>query len=284
MRTRDSAGLALAPVFLRLGLAVVFVWAGLGKFMATMEVEGEQAAILANYGVIPNPHGPRAAPMPEARPESPGTDAPAEDGAPAPGSDGQAAGRGASSVRLVGLQDQPTVWAGAADFPEPVTVKRWAGLLLGLHTAVHPGLSADDSAALMPLWPDFDPSTDYDPWPKYAALAVSLTELVGGILLAVGLLTRLSALGIAGVMVGAMWLTVIGPAVQSGDTMLGVLPRHDAFDGEAWMTPLWQFSLFCMAVALFFAGPGTMSLDRLLLGGPPKPAPPKPAQAPPAKK
>lgn len=84
-------------------------------------------------------------------------------------------------------------------------------------------------------------------------------------------------------MVGAMWLTVIGPAVQSGDTMLGVLPRHDAFDGEAWMTPLWQLSLFCMAVVLFFAGPGTMSLDRLLLGRPPQPAPPKPAQVPAAR-
>lgn len=76
--------------------------------MATMEVEGEQAAILANYGVIPNPHGPRAAPMPEARPESPGDRRPRGGCVWCLGSDGQAAGRG-------GLVGPPGRAAGSAD-------------------------------------------------------------------------------------------------------------------------------------------------------------------------
>ncbi|MBK7403716.1 MAG: DoxX family protein [Phycisphaerales bacterium] len=149
---------------------------------------------------------------------------------------------------------------------------------------MHPGLSNKDSAPLMPLWPDLDPGHEYDPWPVRFAWAVSLTELIGGILVGVGLLTRIGAMGLAGVMLGALWLTTFGPALQTGDTMLGFLPKHDPF-GPEWMVPVLQVTLLCAALSLLFAGPGTMSLDRLLLGGPPKPAPPKPAPPPaPAKK
>lgn len=293
MRRRDRTGLALAPVFLRLGLAVVFIWAGLGKFMARMDVQGEQAAILANYGVITNPHAPAPAPKaaPETAPETPGT--PGGDGAGQDGSDqgesggdsgGQAGADAWGAVHLASQQSQPRAPATAADFPEPVSVRVWTGVLLTLHEAIHPGLSPEDSSALMALWPDFDKSNPYSPSTRYTALAVALTELVGGILIAVGLLTRLGALGVAGVMVGAMWLTGVGPAVQSGHTVLGFLPDHKPFDGAAWSMLLQQFMLGCAAIALFFAGPGTLSLDRLLLGGPEKGAAPKPAPAPAAKK
>lgn len=300
MRSRDRTALALAPLFLRFVLALTFIWAGLGKFMAEIEVQGEQAAILANYGVIPHPNDRRPAPrddvpdapppgeasapahathlaawQPEDFPSQPGADDPAQpdtDSQPQPRPDAQPApdrARPAPPARPL---------ATAADFPEPVSVNGLAGLVLGLHTATHPGLDPDDSSPRRRIWPDLDPARDYDPWPVRLAWAVALTELIGGVLIAIGLLTRIAALGVAGVMLGALWLTAIGVAIQSGNAAFGFLPNHEPFDGDAWSKPLWQLSLLCAALALFFTGPGALSLDRLLLGGPPKPAPPKPQQ------
>ena len=112
------------------------------------------------------------------------------------------------------------------------------------------------------------------------ALAAALTELIGGILVLVGLLTRFSAFGLTNVMLVAMWLTGFGPAIQSGSTRLGFLPDYPWFGSDQWTLLLFQFSLCGAALALVFAGPGTLSMDRLLLGGsrkaPPPPPPPKP--------
>ncbi len=289
MRSRDRTALALAPVFLRLALAVTFLWAGLGKFMARIEVQGEQAAILANYGVLPNPHAGRAAPgSPNTLPDPPDDQAQAPsltlrlasfqpEDAPGPGAQPE------SQPAPEQPEPQPAppsrVLASAADFPDPIKVRQYAGLVLGLHDAIHPALDPDDSSPRMRLWPDLDPTRDFDPWPVRLAWAVALTELIGGALIAIGLLTRIAALGVGGVMIGALWLTAIGPALQSGKTTLGFLPDYPAFD-PAWQTPLLQFILLCAAIALFLAGPGALSLDRLLVGGPPRPEPAKPAPAP----
>lgn len=284
MRARDRTALALAPLFLRLALALTFVWAGLGKFVYRFEVQGEQAAILANYGVLPNPHAPVRAAPPAETPPADAEPTPEDTTPPGASDQPQSFAPPRQSSSLVSWQAESPVLATAADFSEPVSVRGWAGLVLLLHSAIHPGLNAEDSSPRRPLWIDFDPKTDYDPWPKYAALAASATELVGGVLIGIGLLTRLSALGVAGVMLGAIWLTVIGPAIQSGQTVLGILPDHAVFDNEAWTGPMWLLSLLCCSLALCFAGPGTLSVDRLLLGGPPKPPPPKPAPPPPTKK
>ncbi|MFG0259238.1 MAG: DoxX family membrane protein [Phycisphaerales bacterium JB041] len=288
MRKRDSAGLAIAPLFLRLVLALVFIWAGLGKFVHSFPVQGEDAAVLANYGVIPNPHAPsRAAPPIDSddaadpiAPEEGDTDGGgAIDSGEGPQARNGPAGPG--SARLVSFQgaEPARVLATGADFPEAVEVRGYAGLVLALHRAINPGLNPDDSTPLMRLWPDFDPGTEYDPWPRHAALAAALTELIGGILILVGLLTRFSAFAISNVMLVAMWLTGFGPAIQSGSTRLGFLPDYPWFGSDQWTLLLFQFSLCGAALALVFAGPGTLSLDRLLLGGSrkaPPPPPPKP--------
>ena len=284
MRARARTALALAPLFLRLALALTFVWAGLGKFVHRFEVQGEQAAILANYGVLPNPHAPMPAAPPTETPPAEAEPTP-EDTAP-PGASDQPQSLAPFGRRstLVTWQTESPALATAADFPEPQSVRGWAGIVLLLHSAIHPGLSAEDSSPLRPLWIDFDPKTDYDPWPRYAAMAAAATELVGGVLIGIGLLTRFSALGVEGVMLGAICLTEIGPAIKSGQTVLGILPDHPAFDNQAWTGPMWLLCLLCSSLALFFAGPGTLSIDRLLLGGPPKPPPPKPASQPQPKK
>jgi uncharacterized membrane protein YphA (DoxX/SURF4 family) len=116
----------------------------------------------------------------------------------------------------------------------------------------------------MCLWPKV---IGEGPAPMILAWAVALTELCGGAAVLIGLLTRLWSLAIAGVMLGAMWLTQFGPAIQAGTARLGFLPGHDPFDSAAWQTFLIQFALFGAAMALAFAGPGRLSLDHVLLSG-----------------
>jgi uncharacterized membrane protein YphA (DoxX/SURF4 family) len=107
---------------------------------------------------------------------------------------------------------------------------------------------------------------------KWLALGAALTELVGGVLIVLGLLTRLWGLGFIGVMAVAMWLTQIGPALNADRAFLGFLPDLKYDDPKAWSseglnTFLFQLTTMgCAATALFIGG-GGLSLDRLFFGG-----------------
>ena len=225
MRKRDRIGLNIAPLFLRVMLAVVFIWAGLGKVSATMPVSGEDAAILAKLGVV------SPAPTTAAKPEQAG-------GSPETATAASAAGT-------------------------PVSVLRLYGLAVMIHRASHPEASAGGGAAPAPIWPL---ALGEGQWPVYLAWAVALSELIGGIAILLGLFTRLMALVVSGVMLGAMWLTQFGPAIQSGQATLGFLPSLPAFD-PGWQTLMFQFALLAAAMALAFCGPGRLSLDSAILGG-----------------
>lgn len=233
---------SMAPVFLRLGLGLVFIWAGLGKVMTTMNVTGEDAAILANMGVV-TPGGTPAGSTPEA----PQGEAPK----PAPGASRAAPGESRGTPRgTATAAPDPTGPAlpelmqvvrvsertyTAADFPDPVGVKPVYMLALSLKKAATP-----DGKGSMVLWPG---ALAHGSWPVWTAWAVTWAEIGGGALVLVGLLTRIGALALGGVMLGAIWLTQVGPALQSGNTRLGFLPNHDVFDGQAWQMLLVQFTL-----------------------------------------
>ncbi|MEZ6319373.1 MAG: DoxX family protein [Phycisphaerales bacterium] len=150
----------------------------------------------------------------------------------------------------------------AADFPNGADVRMLAMLALAIDGAANPPLDAESNQP-EPFWPQ---ALAKKPWPYALAWAVTLTELIGGVLLLVGLFTRLSALAISGVMLGAMWLTQIGPAIQSGHTILGFLPDYPRFD-PGWMTLMWQFSLFAASFAVFLLGSGVIGIDRALFRG-----------------
>jgi len=274
LRLRDRVGLNVPPLLLRFMLGTVFVWAGLGKVSEMIEVSGEPAAILANMGVIAPAAAPGAGPAPKVEPPAPAKPPeskppeskqpetkPPEPKAPATkpgGTAGRPGPSGSAGIALVRRQSAPRQYT-AADFPSPVHVRRLYGLALLLHSAAAP----DGGAGTMPLWP---PSLAAGSAPVYLAWSVASTELAGGVFLLLGLLTRLAALGVAGVMMGAIWLTEIGPAIQSGKTVLGFLPQRPAF-GPDWQTLLLQFALCMAALALAFCGPGRLSLDTALLSG-----------------
>ncbi len=240
-----------APVFLRLVLAITFLWAGLGKLFATFEVKGEPAAILANMGIIQ----PGVAP-PLAPPTAPAQPIPAPSAGHTPAS--------MTVGTLVLAQTTPVTTPSpaytAADFAEPQKVRRLWGIALRIHAAAHPAPKADGSAGSA-TWPKAIAS---GLWPKYLALAVLLAELGAGLGVAIGLFNRLSGLTLAGVMLGAIWLDQCTPAIQAGKTMLFILPDHPLWSVEGWRPILWQFSLFCAGMALALIGPGVFSLDRAI--------------------
>ncbi len=51
MRSRDRAALTMGPLLIRLPLALIFLWAGLGKLIADTQIGPEQAVILSAAGV-----------------------------------------------------------------------------------------------------------------------------------------------------------------------------------------------------------------------------------------
>ena len=132
------------------------------------------------------------------------------------------------------------------------------GIALQIDKAARPDAGADGTTP-RPFWPQW---AGEGTWPVVLAWAAAATELLAAVLLVFGFLTRLAGLALAGTMVVAAWLTQIGPALQSGDTVLGFLPSYPAF-GMEWTTPLFQLTLFCAGLGLFFAGGGALSLDRL---------------------
>jgi putative oxidoreductase len=101
----------------------------------------------------------------------------------------------------------------------------------------------------------FDYSSEVDdfrgfevPWPEVAVPLVGVVELVGGLLLVVGLLTRPAALALAFNMVGAL---ATAGRVEGGDFHLVYAP-----------------ALLIAMLFLLWSGPGRWSVDERLLARP----------------
>ncbi len=300
MRRRDRAALTLGPLLIRLPLALVFLWAGLGKLIADTEVTPEQAVVLVAAGVRlpadavpPKDRADDSAPTlaqpladPDASDDAP-DDTPAEpptqssgdpqstpdaDDEPAPATPGDAQARrtrdASPRIILASTQDAPASADddGAADTGDttnaeaPIVVRRVNMLILMMHASSEPGVSDSDASPTPAVWPSF---LAKGPWPKVLAWAACFTEIFAGFFLLIGLLTRFSALSLAGVMGVAMWLATFGPAIQTDTAILGFIPGHPAWSHE-WMTPFFQFTLLMAALSLVFTGSGAIALDRAI--------------------
>ncbi|MFN0010301.1 MAG: DoxX family membrane protein [Phycisphaerales bacterium] len=307
MTTSERIAIAWTPLFLRLALAATFIWAGSIKVFFQMDVSGEKAAALTAMGLtLPTaaPVSPPAQPSP-ASPDvpvpPPGSGAggldkplPVPDSAPAPKADkpasktkppaikpGGAGGPAARTIPMVEVEAATDIATPAAartvrtvamrqdaaggSVAPTVKVRRLYGLALMLQGAAK--VPTDAGKKQFALWPG---TLATGKRPLVAAWAVALTELIAGSLVLIGLFTRLSALSLGACMTGALWLTEIGPAIQSGSAALGFLPNYDVADTKLWSTPLWQFGLLMSALALACAGAGVASIDRTLGGRPAK--------------
>lgn len=278
MPFRDKLALNVAPLMLRFALALAFVWAGASKIFHTDTVTGEDAAMLANLGVIAAPGAPvpptsptplvPPATTPDSLPNtSNGTGTSGTDSAPIQSTDVPDASGGVTftlptpAVPPAGSMGSLRL-STAADFPNDVVVsRRHTSITLLLYKAAQPDAQGRQ------LWPA---SLSSPGVLRTLAWMAPLTEFAGGFLVLVGFLTRLSAISLAGTMVVAMLLTTVGPAALSGDAFLGFLPQPRLADSSAWIaawTPLlFQFTLLMAAFALTLSGPGALSLDRLVFG------------------
>ena len=190
-------------------------------------------------------------------PNRPDPSAAAPDRAPAPG----------YSVALVQDQDQTETETepSAADDDDPASTvaakeRMLVSVALTIHGAVHPEKGS-------PRLPAFMASNAIA-----FAWAVALVEFLGGICMILGLLTRLWALGLTGVMAGVVWISEIGPAAMGAmdQTFLGFLPPVWPFNPATGMHFFWTLGLLLTAFAMVFLGAGALSLDRLLFGNPSK--------------
>ena len=256
LRFAERLGLIVGPIPIRLVLALTFLWAGIGKFATTIPVAGEDALVLFEMGAISAPGGaaeaaPEEAPAPEPSPE------------PTIGGDGNRVGLIGGGTVLLVSQDESAASYTAADFAEPVEKWKVYDVALRLRKGASPGFEEGTSKPRRPIVPGWAVQGS---WPIYIAFTVAITEIVAGFLVLVGLLTRVSAFGLACVMGGALWLTDIGPAIQDGTARLGFLPGHGAFS-DLWEEPLWHVALFAAAVSLVFTGAGTASMHAFLFRG-----------------
>jgi len=280
MRFRDQVALTLPALILRLTLCLNFVWAGLGKILGETTVTGADAARLHNMGIslstpatLPTPpEAPAPArPLPETTP--PQTEAqtqpetlppsdlivPDETDTPTPPASPMALGLPAP--RWIPVQNTRPVLT-AADVPTEHRVQRVHGITLLLSRAADPGLDAQSRPIprTMPEW------VGADRWPVYLAWAAAVTELLAAFMLLFGVLTRLGAIFIIGIMLQAMWLTQIGPAVVGRvDSLIGFLPKAaDPWSPAAYQTLFFQLCCLAMAKAVFLLGSGPIGFDRAL--------------------
>lgn len=215
-------------------------------------------------------------PKQDGQPEAPKPDSPKPDPKPEPGSapptdrpPGSNPFPVATPPAQVPAPVAPTPGAKtAADFPNPEPVRRVYGLALAVHAAANPpmtpaGPSGESVPTRMRLLPA---ELGQGSRPVYMAFSIAAVEIIAGAMLLLGMLSRLWALAIACVMVGAIWLTQIGPAMATGDTVLGFLPNYPWGDPGKWMPLMWQVSLLASALAVFFAGSGAMAVDNAMFG------------------
>ncbi|MCY3024002.1 MAG: DoxX family protein [Planctomycetota bacterium] len=89
------------------------------------------------------------------------------------------------------------------------------------------------------------------PLPSVMAWVAALAEFGGAIAIALGLLTRVAALG---------HICVMAVALLTIHLKQGFMTQHDGAGSE------WQLALFCMALCLLLRGAGPLSLDRVISG------------------
>ena len=254
MRFRDSLAINISPIMLRLVLGVTFLWAGYGKVFTVATFSPEQIvridSMVAGDGgagepslevIEPDAGQPEEftpeAPLPE--PDEAVTDeAVTDEGDPS-------AMLGGDSFRVIAVQDGGDGEAAASGERKKV----YYLAMMIKDSELLPGFASQGA------------------WPKRLAWLAALTELLGGVFVLLGFLTRLSAIGLGFTMCTALWMTAIGPVVMLGEpSFLGFLPAIEGFAIGAWQGWLWQFALLGSSVSLLLAGPGALSADRFLLG------------------
>lgn len=287
------------PLVLRFVLGAVFLWAGVPKVFMNMDLSPEQAAVLANMGAIDGPSqlalptpdpasapdSDEAAPLPTPDDQAPDeqslpSDAGTDDASPdeAAGADDQSQPQAhanptqSHAVVLVSSPVAGSIDADASvqfspdDFVETVQVPRLYGLVFLMNNLAQPKQADQPGIQVLPT-----SLANNGTMLKMLAWSAGLTEFIAGVFVLLGVLTRLSSFALAGTMIAALWMTMVGPAIGTPDAIFGFLPEGlDAPPGTPlhgkYSTLMLQLMTFGVAFALVFIGGGLASIDNFLFG------------------
>jgi len=103
--------------------------------------------------------------------------------------------------------------------------------------------------------------------PVWLAWATALTELIGGVLILIGLFSRVWGLGLAIIMGVAFYTTTLMGDEGLLASGLSYLITDTGLNMEHFPGMFLQLSLFVLAFGVFLTGGGAMSLDRMLFRG-----------------
>lgn len=246
MTFSEYAGTAIVPTLSRLVLAAAFITAGYNKVFRTADFNAEQATILKNMGVTVTPAPAVTFATPTRGNESgemvvvPVAYRPLQD------SSGTAASPPAGSVTthpVITNALTPGVYRAAAMY--------------------HIGLMVHDQK-----WP-IQPVHE-----KWLTWAAAYTELVGGVMLLIGLFSRFWGLSLACVMGMAFFMVTMKPPHEVHKHIMDFFSWGQ--DQTHFATLFTQLGLFVLAFGVMLTGAGPLSLDRLLFGGSRKPMNPPP--------
>jgi uncharacterized membrane protein YphA (DoxX/SURF4 family) len=239
MTFSEYAGTSIVPTLSRLVLALVFITAGYNKVFRTADFNAEQATILKNMGVTVTP-APAVTMAVPANPAVPG------------------------DVSIVPVsyrppQDQPTTAATT----RPVVTNTLAPGMYRAPAMYQIGLMIHNQK-----WP-IQPVHE-----KWLTWAAAYTELIGGVMMFVGLLSRLWGLGLSAVMCVAFYMTSLQPPMEVHKHITDFFTW--AMDPMHSTTLFMQLSMFVLAFGIVLTGAGPLSIDRMFFGGPRKPVNPPP--------
>lgn len=228
MTFSQFAGIAVVPTLARLVLAGAFITAGWGKF-SDAEFNADQATRLRELDVTVTPAV--TASTPSVTP---------------------------ATYLQTGTATQPV--ATKPQTPAPPTtqtaVQPPATQPAVIGNVLPPGKYLAKSLHFVTLMVD----SQQWPYPTWMAYGAALTELVGGVLILLGLFSRLWGLALSCVMGVAFYLTSLPALAANGYFGLAKMPLE-------WSTMYIQLSLFVLAFGVLLTGAGPLSLDRLLFGG-----------------
>lgn len=254
LQVKPSFGHRVSATLLRVVVGLTFLWAGLGKFAADEPLKPEQRQLYIDAGLIkddadqtapvaledtsePRPADPPVDPEPSI-PDQPETAAPEPPPEPPPEPD-----------------SRPNADAPPSDVVERVA--RWKNIAALVYSSAHREQPADaDQERAQPqpirLLPAFAATGS---WPKVLAILLGIAEIIFGVCVVAGFLSRLSGVALAGVMLTAIWLTHIGPMVQQGAML------YDSIFDMRWSKLWWQLLLLASTLAVAFLGAGSVALD-----------------------
>lgn len=268
MNFRHYLTLQLCPLIARLVLAATFIWFGFGKFKS-MEYSGEDAGILISLGIgkpvaaTDETVDPALPPSSRIELDSPSKrlaftnailaapisyqegdeETTNDDDITQPSPDDTDAAESTDSTDPTAA-DEPEAIVYATD--KTVKAAKFHTITLMLQRAGHSS----------PVW--------------MARLAV-MTEAVGGILILIGLFTRVWALGLAIAMAYAFYLTTwaalsgfADPTTGNLGTVLKGLTSIGKLNFGDQISAFFQLANFGLGLIVFLGGPGRYSLDHLI--------------------